>query len=133
MNSPFRLGLARFSSSRNIRHDTVYKGLRDPDFLFVILQTGSIETHEDMFQFPEEAVPTSSGYLPIRSKSKSRLFYVFYEATKSPTRIADTPILLWLNGGPGCSSLIGCYYELGPWRLTEKGKLEANNGAWNRR
>lgn len=88
---------------------------------------------EDVLQYPAEAMPTSSGYLPVSISSNSRLFYVFYEASKPSTRLIETPILLWLNGGPGCSSLIGCFYELGPWRLTERGKLQPNLGAWNRR
>lgn len=74
-----------------------------------------------------------TGYLPINAESKSRLFYVFYEATNNIKRISETPVVLWLNGGPGCSSLIGCFYELGPWRLNEKMKLSRNEGAWNRR
>jgi carboxypeptidase C (cathepsin A) len=97
------------------------------------------------YEFPHEALPTSSGYLPVSNSSSSRLFYVFYEATEeeksssssssssSDTTTTTTPLLLWLNGGPGCSSLIGCFYELGPWRVTEKGRLQPNQGAWNRR
>ncbi|CAM6063274.1 unnamed protein product [Sphagnum tenellum] len=95
------------------------------------------------YEFPHEALPTSSGYLPVSNSSSSRLFYVFYEATEeeksssssssSSDTTTTTPLLLWLNGGPGCSSLIGCFYELGPWRVTEKGRLQPNQGAWNRR
>nr|PNR52879.1 hypothetical protein PHYPA_009254 [Physcomitrium patens] len=83
--------------------------------------------------FPNEATPSMSGYLPISSDSKSRLFYVFYEATHNSRRVSETPVMLWLNGGPGCSSMIGCFYELGPWRVNEKLKLSRNEGAWNRR
>ncbi|KAJ7552000.1 hypothetical protein O6H91_06G037700 [Diphasiastrum complanatum] len=83
--------------------------------------------------FPDEAVPSASGYLPVSDSSKSRLFYVYYEATNASTSLEDTPLMLWLNGGPGCSSLIGCFYELGPWRVQENCTLQPNPGAWNRR
>lgn len=82
---------------------------------------------------PREAIPTKSGYLPVDHTRKSKLFYVYYEATDSPTPLEDTPWLLWLNGGPGCSSLIGCFYEIGPWWVLEDGSVQPNRGAWNRR
>lgn len=30
---------------------------------------------------------------------------------------ADAPILLWLNGGPGASSLFGMFTEIGPFDI----------------
>lgn len=82
---------------------------------------------------PKEALPTKSGYLPISGASKSKLFYIFYEATQPVVALADTPWIVWLNGGPGCSSLIGCFYEIGPWWVLEDGSIQPNRGAWNQR
>ncbi|KAG7591731.1 Alpha/Beta hydrolase fold [Arabidopsis thaliana x Arabidopsis arenosa] len=83
--------------------------------------------------FPDEALPTKSGYLPVKPASGSSMFYVFYEAQKPTTLLPDTPLLVWLQGGPGCSSMIGNFYELGPWRVISSAtELERNPGAWNR-
>jgi carboxypeptidase D len=46
--------------------------------------------------------------------------------------IADKPrLVIWLNGGPGCSSEDGALMEIGPYRVREGGKLEQVDGAWN--
>ncbi|KAE8778646.1 serine carboxypeptidase-like 50 [Hordeum vulgare] len=84
--------------------------------------------------FPKEAQPTSSGYLPVDSRTNASLFYAFYEASHPLTAPADTPLLLWLQGGPGCSSLVGNFFELGPYIVAPDGaSLSRNPFAWNRR
>ncbi|XP_066366833.1 serine carboxypeptidase-like 50 [Miscanthus floridulus] len=83
--------------------------------------------------FPKEATPTKSGYLPIPPANAS-LFFAFYEATDPVTPPASTPLLLWLQGGPGCSSLLGNFFELGPYFVNPDGEtLSRNPFAWNRR
>jgi carboxypeptidase D len=39
--------------------------------------------------------------------------------------------VIWLNGGPGCSSLDGAMMEIGPYRVKDDKTLEYNDGAWN--
>lgn len=87
--------------------------------------------------FPQEALPTKSGYLPVNSTTGSAIFYAFYEAQNPISTPAHTPILIWLQGGPGCSSMIGNFFELGPWRVSSSGgkqiSLVPNPGAWNKK
>jgi carboxypeptidase C (cathepsin A) len=40
------------------------------------------------------------------------MHYFFFPSQNNP---AKDPVLLWLNGGPGCSSLLGAVQENGPF------------------
>eukprot|EP00887_Chlorella_sp_A99_P004279 scaffold15.g4279.t1 len=72
-----------------------------------------------------------SGYVTVDEKAGRALFYVFVASQSAPS---TDPVVLWLNGGPGCSSLGGGFLsELGPFYPTPGGKaLTANDYAWNR-
>ena len=52
---------------------------------------------------------TYSGYLTATT-TKS-LHYVFAESLNNP---ATDPVVIWFNGGPGCSSMLGFMQENGP-------------------
>lgn len=39
--------------------------------------------------------------------------------------------VLWLNGGPGCSSMDGALMEIGPYRVQKDGTLTYNDGSWD--
>lgn len=72
-----------------------------------------------------------SGYITVNETHGRALFYWFFEATKDSDK---KPLLLWLNGGPGCSSIgYGEAEELGPF-FTQKGKpeLKFNKNSWNK-
>lgn len=59
-----------------------------------------------------------SGYLPVGKVSggPGQLHYWLIESSHKP---AEDPLVLWLNGGPGSSSLIGL--------LTENGQIVTND------
>jgi len=70
-----------------------------------------------------------AGYVTVNPNAGRALFYYFVE---SPTDSSTKPLVLWLNGGPGCSSMIGAMAELGPFRINSDGKsLFKNDYAWS--
>ncbi|KAI8391457.1 Alpha/Beta hydrolase protein [Radiomyces spectabilis] len=72
-------------------------------------------------------VKQMSGYADIGSGK--HLFFWFFEARR---KAATAPTILWLNGGPGCSSLTGLFMELGPCRVTGGGNdTVINPHSWN--
>ena len=74
----------------------------------------------------DSGVGQKVGYLDANGK---HFFFWFFESRSKP---ADDPLILWLNGGPGCSSLTGLLMELGPCRVNPKGDgTTFNPYSWN--
>lgn len=70
-----------------------------------------------------------SGYLPIANTTKS-LHYMFAESQGNP--VTD-PVIVWFNGGPGCSSMLGFTQEHGPFVMEDGGTtFHQNNYTWNK-
>ncbi|WOG84650.1 hypothetical protein DCAR_0103834 [Daucus carota subsp. sativus] len=72
-----------------------------------------------------------AGYVNVDSSKGRSLFYYFAEAVHDPS---SKPLILWLNGGPGCSSLgVGAMVENGPFGVKPDGKtLYSRRFAWNK-
>jgi carboxypeptidase C (cathepsin A) len=70
-----------------------------------------------------------SGFFNVTNGNGKQIHYVFVESQSNP--ISD-PVVLWLNGGPGCSSMEGLFYENGPFVFSEGSSvLQTNNYSWN--
>ncbi|GLJ42537.1 hypothetical protein SUGI_0881930 [Cryptomeria japonica] len=68
------------------------------------------------------------GYITTDEEHGRALYYYFVEAQTNAT---SRPLALWLNGGPGCSSLgFGAFEENGPFKFNGK-VLEQNKFSWN--
>jgi len=77
---------------------------------------------------PHNTFPTKhyAGYLPASPKDDKHFFYWLFEPSFSSSAavveddVTTVPLVIWLNGGPGCSSLDGLFLETGPFRLREQ-------------
>ncbi|CAO2199109.1 unnamed protein product [Urochloa humidicola] len=73
-----------------------------------------------------------SGYVTVDEAAGRALFYWLIEAEGVPA--AKAPLVLWLNGGPGCSAIgYGASEEVGAFRINPNGRsLSRNPYAWNK-
>ncbi|KAJ3396164.1 Cell death protease [Lobulomyces angularis] len=81
-------------------------GLSQEDFDLLIMHSGHINVEE------------------------SRNANVFFWLVQHHHKLNKSHIVIWLNGGPGCSSMDGMFLESGAFRLLDNGNLALNNYSW---
>lgn len=126
--------------SRSTQHSEEWPELEDAE-LAISSFSANIEAQEGSMEADKiDALPGQpagvkfnqySGYVTVDRKAGRSLFYYFAE---SPHNSSTNPLVLWLTGGPGCSSLgSGALDELGPFRVNSDGKtLFENDYSWNK-
>uniref|UniRef100_M4BZR6 Carboxypeptidase n=1 Tax=Hyaloperonospora arabidopsidis (strain Emoy2) TaxID=559515 RepID=M4BZR6_HYAAE len=102
-------------------------------FIAIVLASArnddALVTHLPDLNAPALPFKHYSGHLELQGK-KERLFYWYAESQNEP---ANDPIVLWLNGGPGCSSLGGFFTENGPFVVQYDLSVKLNQYSWNRK
>jgi carboxypeptidase C (cathepsin A) len=72
-------------------------------------------------------VKSYSGYADVAEDQ--HIFWWFFEARSVDPKTA--PLTVWINGGPGSSSMIGLFQENGPCRVDSSGKPYNNTHSWS--
>jgi len=69
-----------------------------------------------------------AGHIEVTPEHNGNMFFWHFQnkhiANKQRT-------VIWLNGGPGCSSMDGALMEIGPYRVKDDHTLVYNEGSWN--
>jgi carboxypeptidase C (cathepsin A) len=60
-----------------------------------------------------------SGYLEVEPGRKE----LHYILTESMSSFSNDPVLIWFNGGPGCSSMLGMFMENGPCIIDDEKEM----------
>ncbi|NIM13994.1 MAG: hypothetical protein GTO45_18265 [Candidatus Aminicenantes bacterium] len=87
-------------------------------------------------------VKSYAGHINVPGKDpegdyNTHLFYWFFESRNSQyvpeEKKKDIPLVIWLNGGPGGSSLLGLFMENGPFLIQDDdtGTIVTNPNSWN--
>jgi len=56
------------------------------------------------------------------------MFYWLFRSRSNPSK---DPLVMWLTGGPGCSSELAVFFENGPFKFNADQTLRSNAYAWN--
>jgi hypothetical protein len=70
----------------------------------------------------------SCRHIEVDPDHNGNLFFWHYQNRHIANRQRT---VIWLNGGPGCSSMDGALMEVGPYRLKNDTTLEYNDGSWD--
>ncbi|KAF9009563.1 carboxypeptidase C [Cyathus striatus] len=103
--------------------------IKQNGLLYEFVSHPAFEKHTLRVTEPElcdSTVKQYSGYLDVAEDK--HLFFWFFEARNSPE---TAPLVLWLNGGPGCSSATGLLFELGPCSITKESASSPANTTFN--
>lgn len=85
---------------------------------------------------PESLIPVMhAGQLALDSENDTGLFFWRFGKNSESSAINNATtddLVIWFNGGPGCSSLDGAMMEIGPFRTKkdDASELTYNNGTW---
>jgi cathepsin A (carboxypeptidase C) len=88
----------------------------------------SLKDFDNKYTFP----CMYSGFVEVEKESNSNLFYWFFRHE----RMEDSaPLVFWINGGPGSSSMLGNFLENGPLKIVKDDKNNTkvhsiNDQAW---
>ncbi|XP_069317923.1 probable serine carboxypeptidase CPVL isoform X1 [Eulemur rufifrons] len=101
-----------------------------PLFLTPYIEAGKLKEGKELSlvsPFLGQNVESYAGYLTVNKTYNSNLFLWFFPAQVQPE---DAPVVLWLQGGPGGSSMFGLFVEHGPYVITSNMTLRTRDFPW---
>lgn len=104
-----------------------------PLFLTPYIEKGQIDQAQQLAKVSQlngTSVVSYSGFLTVNKTYNSNLFFWFFP---SETQKPLDPVVVWLQGGPGGSSLFGLFVENGPFSVSKDLKLNPREFRWNRK
>lgn len=63
--------------------------------------------------------PPNTGYIDVYPETGNSMFYWYFEAKNNPE---TAPVVIWIDGGPGCASTWGLFGQVGPYTIDQYDK-----------
>ncbi|KAG8181454.1 hypothetical protein JTE90_017516 [Oedothorax gibbosus] len=136
-NSPFKNGKPLFILlcvvlTKLAGTDGISSHTGKPLFLTPYIENGDIETGRTLSrvgQLPNatSSVTSYSGFITVNKEYNSNTFFWFFPAMNNNI---SAPIILWLEGGPGTSSLFGMFVINGPYMMHSDMTVGLRNHTW---
>ncbi|KAH8596330.1 pheromone-processing carboxypeptidase kex1 [Bisporella sp. PMI_857] len=126
----------RFFARQFHRHKASYGLAAIWGISLIFPSTGLAQTAADYFVHSLPGAPDGpllkmhAGHIEIHPEHNGNMFFWHYQNRHIANRQRT---VIWLNGGPGCSSEDGALMEIGPYRVKDPNgpKLEYNPGSWD--
>ena len=101
-----------------------------PLFLTPYIKAGKLEDGRKMARVSglQTDVNSYAGLLTVNETHNSNMFFWFFPAKNGA---ADAPVILWLQGGPGGSSMFGLFVENGPFSVDANMQLHPRHYSWH--
>lgn len=101
----------------------------NPLILTPLIESGKIEEARKLALVPPllPNLTSYAGFLTVDVECDSNMFFWFFPADSN---YESAPLSIWLQGGPGASSLYGLLNENGPLDLSPSGKLKRRKFSW---
>ena len=77
---------------------------------------------------PSPLLKMYAGHVEVSPEHHGNLFFWLFQNRHIANR---QRMVIWLNGGQGCSSMDGALMEIGPYRVEKDGTLRYNDGGWD--
>lgn len=106
--------------------------VKDKVIITPYVESGKIDEVRKLIEVPTlkgNNVESYAGYATVNKTCDSNLFFWFFPAENNPK---SAPVSIWLQGGPGASSLYGLFLEHGPYFLKPNNKLSLRKYSWTK-
>lgn len=120
----FGLFQYKFRSDRNSEFE------EQPLYLTPYLETGNISEAQELSRVKPDIGQTISysGYFTVNKECESNLFFWFFPAQND---WENAPVMLWVQGGPGASSMMSLFEAVGPLTYNDEDGLGRRQYSWN--